>query len=226
MEDTNMTKRKLRIVFWIAAVVMMLFGSAATGASAKDERTAAEPPGGDVVPAGMIVNGYSLADAAVATAYFNTGSRAKNTLPENFPFQILYLKPNNNDTFNVDANMMYYVPVIYSDDLDAQYWKFPDVTDPAEVSAYYFNQGKLGADYVRIIVDGKMTELGPEYAVGAVTPGLPDGGNNYTVVAAFLTNLSKGTHTVGIEFLFSGNYILKVFGGPYYYSHTYTVIVR
>lgn len=41
--------------------------------------------------------------------------------------------------------------------------------------------------------DGSVTSLGPGYAVGAETPGLPCGGNAYTVVGAFLTPLSKGT---------------------------------
>jgi hypothetical protein len=201
---------------------MMLFGSTTTSAMAKNDRMAAAAPDGEIIPAGTIVKGYGLADAAKATAYFNTGLRTRDTLPEDFPFQILYLKPDNNDTFYVGAGRMFYVPVIYSDDLDAQYWPFPDVTNPAAVSAYYFDRAQLGADFVRITVDGKVTELGPEYAVGAVTPGLPDGGNNYTVMAAFLGKLSKGTHTVGIQFQFSGDFL----GFVYPYEHTYTIIVR
>jgi hypothetical protein len=121
---------------------------------------------------------------------------------------------------------MLYVPVIYSDDLDAAYWPFPDVTDPAAVMAYYFDPEQLGAEFMRIVVDDKVIELGPEYAAGIVTSGLADGGHNYTVVAAFLTPLSKGTHTVTIAARLSGKFITDVFGGVYEFDIPFTVEVK
>ena len=126
---------------------------------------------------------------------------------------------------------MFYVPVLYSSDIDAALWPYPDVTNPAAVTSYYFDPGQLGAEYMNIIVDGRVSELGPGYAVGAVTPGLPDGGNNYTVAAAFLTPLSKGEHKVTIEGLFSGAFIAmypEFFPGGVLEFHdiTYTVTVH
>jgi hypothetical protein len=63
--------------------------------------------------------------------------------------------------------------------------------------------------------------LDPEYAVGVQTPGLRPGIDNYAVVAAFLTPLSPGTHTVTIAGRFSGAWI----GGVYEFEITYKVIV-
>jgi len=221
------TKRKLQSLVWIAGILFVLLASVTTAALAKnDDQVASAPLGGQVVPAGTVVKDYSLAAAAAATAYFNTGSRTVNTLPDEFPFQILYIKPDNTNTFYVSAGKMFYVPVIFSDDTDAQYWSYPDVTNPAAVSAYYFDPAQLGGDYFRIMVDGQVTDLGPEYAVGAVTPGLPSGGNNYTVVAAFLTRLPKGVHTVTIAARLSGAFIIAAFGGPYEFEIPYTIVVK
>jgi len=226
------TKRMLRSLFWITGVVLVLLGSVTTGASARSTAhvAAALARGGQVIPPQEEPKGYSLANAAAATAYFNTlGFKAPDDIPEDFPFQILYVTDPTTDTsntFSVKAGTMFYVPVVQSDDTDAQYWPFPDVTDPAAVSAYYFDPLQLGADFIRITVDGKMTNLGPEYAVGAETPGLPSGGNNYTVVAAFLTNLSKGSHTVTIASRFSGAFIINAFGGAIEFpTFTYTITV-
>jgi hypothetical protein len=125
---------------------------------------------------------------------------------------------------------MFYVPVVYSDDTDGALWPYPDVTSPAAVSAYYFDPQQLGADFIRVEVDGKVTQLGPAYAVGAVTPGLPSGGNNYTVAAAFLTPLSPGVHTVKIASRFSGAFIAMYPdyfpGGVFETESTYMVTVR
>jgi hypothetical protein len=182
------------------------------------------------MPAQAKPQGYSLEDAAAATAYFNTGLRTPDTLPDDFPFQILYVDPDNNTTFTVKPGTKFYVPIVYSSDVDAALWPFPDVTDPVAVSAYYFDPMQLGAEYIRIKVDGKVTTLGPGYAAGAVTPGLPDGGDAYTVVAAYLTPLSKGNHTVTISSRFTGEFIAmypEFFPGGVFESEiTYTVKVR
>ncbi len=71
--------------------------------------------GGEVLPPGAKPHGYSLVEAAAATAYFNTGSRTPDTLPQDFPFQILYVSPSNpSNTFSVKAGTMFYVPAVYS----------------------------------------------------------------------------------------------------------------
>jgi hypothetical protein len=217
-------KRKLRSLARMVGIVLILLATLTTGVSAKSAMSAASS--GQILPAQAMPHGFSLTDAALATAYFNTGPRDSESLLEDFPFQMLYIRPDNSTSFSVNAGTMLYVPVIYSDDLDAAYWPFPDVTDPAAVSAYYFDPQQLGAEYIRIIVDGKATDLGPPYAAGVVTPNLPDGANNYTVVAAFLTPLSKGTHTVAIAARFSGTFILNAFGDVYEFEIPYTVEVK
>ena len=187
--------------------------------------------GGEVLPSGARPQGYSLAAAAKATASFNVGSRTPDTLPQDFPFQILYTPLDSaSNSFSVNPGTMLYVPLVFSDDNDRALWPYPDVTDPAAVSAYYFDKQQLGAEIVRVVVDGKATDLGPAYAVGAVTPGLPSGGNNYTVVAAFLSPLSSGVHTVKIINRFTGAFIAlhpEIWpDGVFEFEGTYTVVVR
>lgn len=225
--------RKLRSVFWTAGLVFaLLIGPAAPGASAKGIQPMddASIHGGQLIPADGKPKGYSLTEAAAATAYFNTGPRTPDTLPADFPFQILYFTADN--TFTVKAGTMLYVPVITSDNRDSAAWPFPDVTDPAAVSAYYFDPEQLGAEYIRILVDGQVRELGPEYAAGAVMPQpRPDEGiYDYTVVAGFLTPLSKGEHEVRIAARFTGAFIAMYPdyfpGGVYEFDYAYTVIVK
>jgi hypothetical protein len=219
-------KLNLRALAGIIPIILVLLSLSTTAAAAGSMSGASPIHGGEVVPVVGKPKGYSLADAAAATAYFNTGARTPDTIPGNFPFQILYITPDYSNTFSVETGTMLYVPVIYSDDLDAAYWPFPDVTDPAAVMAYYFDPQQLGAEYFQIVVDGKVSELGPEYAAGTTTQGLADGGQDYTVVAAFLTPLSKGKHTVKIAARLSGKYITDVFGGVYEFEIPFTVIVR
>jgi hypothetical protein len=48
-------------------------------------------------------------------------------------------------------------------------------------------------------VDGVTTSLSDDYVSGVpVSPALPDGANNYIAVAAFLSPLAVGQHTLGI----------------------------
>lgn len=209
LEDVAMNaKRSLPLFFRIAGIALVLLSSVTTSAFALAADHAAT--GSAVLPPRATPFGYSLTDAAAATAYFNTGTRDPSTLPENFPFQILYT--NGSNEFSVDAGTMFYIPVVYSDDTDSAYWPYPDVSDPAAVSDYYFSPDQLGAEFIKIVVDGKEFKLGPKYAVGAETPGLPTGANNYTVVAAFLAPLPKGVHTVTISARLTGEFIETAFG--------------
>ncbi len=228
--------RKSRSIFLAAGLVfVLLIGPAVTGASAQSAQLTPPGPlnGGQLISASEEPKGYSLTDAAAATAYFNTGPRTPGTLPEDFPFQILYIKPDNDNTFTLKTGAMLYVPVITSDNRDSGAWPFPDVTDQAAVSAYYFSPDQLGAEYIRIIVDGRAIDLGPEYAVGAhMRPSRPDEGiYDYTVVAAFLAPLTKGTHTISIVSRFTGAFLQPYpdyFPGGVYAppQFDYTVIVK
>lgn len=205
----------------LAAVACFLFAAAPAIAG-----------GGTVMPPTAKPKGYSLAEAAAATADFNVDviNRTPENVPAGFPFQILYLDPEDNTMFNIRPGTMLYVPIVYSDSTDGAVWDYPNVNDPDAVSDYYFDPKQLGTEFIDVIVDGKKTTLGPKYAVGAVTPALPTGGQAYTVVGAFLTPLSKGLHTMTIQGRLSGVFIVEsgffpggVFDiGP----TTYTVNVR
>jgi hypothetical protein len=98
------------------------------------------------------------------------------------PFQILYTSTTNpSNTFHVQPGTMLYVPIVFSDNAPPILGDFPDVNDPEAVSDYYFNPEQLGAEFIEIVVDGKVTSLGPAYAVGAdPETSLPDGGDIYT----------------------------------------------
>jgi hypothetical protein len=71
---------------------------------------------------------------------------------------------------------------------------------------YYFDQHQIGAVILEVVVNGKTTTLGPDYAVGAMTPG-----RDYTTVAAFIAPLSKGAHTVIGRVWLTGDAILEFF---------------
>jgi len=179
--------------------------------------------GGNVIPPTAKVKGYSLAEAAASTAYFNEGPHTPDTVPSGFPFQILYVPADGDLTFNVRTGTMFYVPLVYSDSTDSAFWPFPDVTNAEAVSDYYFDTAQLGAEVMDVIVDGEITSLARKYAAGAVTPGLPSGGSSYTVVAAFLAPLTKGSHTVTLRVLLNGAFLG---GGEFEFETTYTVNVN
>jgi len=184
--------------------------------------------GGDnVFPPTAQPHGYSLAAAAAATAYFNEGPHTPDTIPAGFPFQILYIPPGETDrgTFHVRTGTMFYMPLVFSDGNDAALWPFPNVNDAEAVSSYYFDPQQLGAEFMEVTVDGNATTLGPQYAVGAVTPGLPSGANTYTVIAVLIGPLTPGIHSVSYRFMLSGDF-LTPYGGEFPGEATYTVVVH
>jgi hypothetical protein len=161
---------------------------------------------------------------AEATALFNSGPRDPGTEPDT-PFQILYVPSDGNTTFTVQPGTTIYVPVIWADNSSPVIGDFPDVTDRTAVANYYFSQEELGAEVLEIDVDGTATSLLEEdYPVGAATS-TSTGGTAYTVVAAFLTPLPKGTHQVTIRAYFDGA-ALAPYGGIYAFEVTYTVNVK
>ena len=202
-------------------------GAAAIAALITWASVARAGSGGQVEPANAHPLGYSLAQAAGATAAFNVGPRTPDTLPD-VPFQILYVGPGPaGTTFVVKPGTMLYVPVAFSDDSPPVVGDFPaDVSDQQDDADYFFDPDELGASGLTITVDGKATELGPGYVAGATTAALPDGGGtHYIAVAAFLTPLSKGTHTVTISGALEGA-AWAPFGGGFTFDIQFTVIVR
>jgi hypothetical protein len=184
--------------------------------------------GGNVLPPTAQPKGHSLSDIAEATAIFNASgfnTRSKATEPP-VPFQILYTSATNpSNTFFVQPGTMLYVPIVFADDSPPIFGDFPtDVTDQDAVADYFFDQEQLGAVFLEVVVDGKVTSVGPDYVVGVETPPLPDGGGtHYIPSAVFLTPLTKGTHTVQIRGLLTGD---ALGDAMFEIDITYTVVVR
>src|SRR5262249_27247836 len=154
-------------------------------------------------------------------AYFSTSGNDLDFYPDT-PFQILYISDTN--SFTVRPGTMFFVPVVFIDDSPPILGAFP--TDADDIAAYVFGADQLGDHDLQIVVDGKATTLGPGYAAGTHAPGLLDGGgSNFIQIGAFLTPLSRGTHTVTIRGTFDGDAILDFFGGPFSFAITYTVVV-
>ena len=133
----------------------------------------AQGGGGNVMPANAQPHGYSLEDMAAAMAYFDTSYNDTFYYPDT-PFQILFTSDTN--TFTVKAGTPFFVPVFWIDDSPPVYGDFPD--DEDDIPAYLFERHQLGAHHLQIVVDGKVTTLGPSYAVGAHAPRLLDGGGS------------------------------------------------
>jgi hypothetical protein len=204
--------------------------------------TSALAVGGQVIPATEKPKGYSLSDMARATAFFNTSWPHQEDACPNTPFQILYYyekegKKGKQDTFTVGPETVLYVPVFYSDDTQPAPGYPPSVNDQKAILQYFYSQGKLGAVYMKIVVDGKPNELGSDYVIGVEPVKLGDAyddpntgehvpaGTQYIVCAAFLTPLANGTHTVQIQGLLTG----RLANEQHYWSFDtpiYTVIVH
>jgi hypothetical protein len=168
--------------------------------------------GGNVLPSSAHPKGYSLSDAARATAVYNVGPR--DTAQPNWPFYLLA------DDATVKPGTSLYIPIFYADD--------SGVVDPAPFPTDLNDQDAI-ADYIIdsvnafihahgvpasveitqffIEVDGKDTVLDDSYVSGVTTAPLPDGqpaGTHYIVSGAFLTPLTPGQHTVGIGGIIDG----------------------
>src|SRR4029450_5996533 len=95
---------------WIAAVCLAAVAAPALAG------------GGNVLAPTAQPKGYSLAEAAAATAYFNEGPRTPDSVPPGFPFQILYVPEDGNLTFDVRPGTMFYLPLVFSDSTDGAFW--------------------------------------------------------------------------------------------------------
>jgi len=125
-----------------------------------------------------------------------------------------------------------YVPVIFNDNSLPIIGDFPPTGDREALIHYIFSQEQLGVEYARITIDGQTTSLGPKHVVQVAVPSpLPDGATDYQAIAAILTPLQKGTHTVEISGRASGDALSEppfpdfFLGGFFEFSTTYTVIV-
>ena len=173
--------------------------------------------------------GYTLADMAEELAFFDTTGNNPADYPDT-PFQILYAdfsNPTGANTFKVKRDTMFFVPLFSIDDSPPIIGNFPKHSG-TNAGEYVLADGQLGADDVAIEVDGVVTSIGREYVAGpVVTPELPDGGGTHLIqVGAFLSPLSKGTHTVKIRASLDGDALVAVYGGGFSFEFTYTVIVQ
>lgn len=182
-----------------------------------------------------------LEQAAELTAAFNVGPRTADLYPADLPFQILYTPFDQNTvnntgglftTFLVRTGTRLYVPVIFNDNSLPIIGDFPPTGDREALIHYIFSQEQLGVEYARITIDGQTTSLGPKHVVQVAVPSpLPDGATDYQAIAAILTPLQKGTHTVEISGRASGDALSEppfpdfFPGGFFEFSTTYTVIV-
>jgi hypothetical protein len=201
----------------VLAMVITLFMSAAPSYAgigdwqklneATGDRENGDNPG-NVLPPKSEPKGYSLSYMAKATAAFNVTDHSGPfpNVVNGHPFQGLFATPSN--TFNVSKGTMLYVPVIQLDDSYPAVGNFPNVANRMAVENYVYSSSQFGLQYANISVDnGKVTSLDHDYLV-AVTlqtpltdfiPPATEGGKHYMTVAAFLTPLNKGTHTVKIS---------------------------
>jgi hypothetical protein len=158
--------------------------------------------GGNVLPSGAKAKGYSLVDAAKATAVFNTGPH--DAAPPKLPFYTL------TDDATVKPGTTLYVPIFYADDSGQVVPPFPtDITDQQADADYLMGLVKndFNVDAFIVVVDGKVTVLDDSYVSGTRTAPLQDGppfGTNYIVSAVYLTPLTPGTHTVSIGGIIDG----------------------
>jgi len=151
---------------------------------------------GTVLGPNAEIRDFSLADAAHATAVYNTGG---TTLPH-LPFQLV------NGTATVEAGKPLYVPVFFADDSPPiAVLPFPNDIDDEDVAADYLIQsidafiGLTDVAATFIEVDGKVTILSDEYTVGVKSEPLADGGGtHYIVSGVFLAPLKSGVHKIAV----------------------------
>lgn len=230
----NATRRKGWIKTLGIVLIALLFGCGLGSAMAAVPEL--ENKGGKVLPPTARPGGYSLAKMARLTAVFNSGDHSGT--PPSTPFQMIFTSPTNNNTFDVSEDTTLYVPVLFLDDSPPIAGDFPyaafgeDAEDSGGRGAllhYVFDENEIGADSFEVKIDGKVFSLGSDYVVGVTTPPLADGGGiHYIPVAAFVSALPKGAHTVEIDGLLDGKALIPFFppNGLWQFSITYFVNVH
>ena len=130
------------------------------------------------------------------------------------------MSPSSPDTF-------LYVPTFYNDDSPPVIGSFPDVSNWKATLAYVYSNGEFGLQHVNITVDGVTTTLGRDYLAAVKVPSLGDGsGHQYMTVAAFISPLKPGTHTISYTFSAAGQALASCCNGSFAGSASYTVIVH
>jgi hypothetical protein len=209
---------------WVAALFLCAAAPALAG-------------GGNVQPPEAKPSGYPLAKMAAELAYFNSSGNDPKYYPDT-PFQILFasgtdyslvdqtILATGSNTFHVKTETRFFVPVFGFDDSPPVVGDYPARSQDA--ADYIFGPDEVGGHDVFVKVDGKVTEIGPDYVAGPVTvPNLLDGGGSQEIqVGAFLTPLTKGTHTVTVGAIFDGAAFLDAYGVAFDIEYTYTVIVE
>jgi len=165
--------------------------------------------GGSVAPANARPEGYSLADMAKITAVYNTGIFAGSAdTPDapDVPFEVV------EGDATVDAGTPLYLPIFFADNSAPADPAFPasvnnQRTDAAYLDNFIFNN--FGVTAFVVEVDGKITVLNDNYITGVNTPALLDGaGNHYISIAAFISPLAPGVHTVGFGGIIAGSPVI------------------
>ena len=179
---------------------------------------------GQVLPPTATPKGWSIDDMASAVANFSISGNNLAYYPDT-PFQIIYRHPGN--AFTVRPGTFLYVKVIFIDDSPPILGDWP--ADESGVAEYWFGRTQLGGHDMEIEVDGRVYSLdNPGYVGGPVlTPNSPSGSEHFLQSGAFVTPLSKGTHTLTIRGVMDGDALLDATGGfPFVLNITYTITVE
>lgn len=179
---------------------------------------------GHVLPPKATPQGWSIDDMAAAVANFSISGNDPAFYPDT-PFQIIYRHPGN--AFTLKPGTFLYVKVIFIDDSAPVIGDWP--ANKSEAGNYFFGRTELGAHDLEIEIDGKVFSLDhPGYIGGPVpTPNSPDGSEHFIQTGAFVTPLSRGTHTLTIRGVLDGDAMLAATGGfPFATQITYTITVQ
>ncbi len=190
---TSMTTRpRTRLASALALVAALAVASAAPALARANT----------VLPASAAPHGYSLTKMASAVAPFTFFYNDPDLYPDT-PFQVLYVDEFDADpvnggivatggnSFTVTAGTTLYVPVFNASDEPPVLGTFP--TTSAGAASYLFDPSLYGSSW-DLIVDGKVTPLGPEYVAGPVA--VEGTEFNFITLAAFVAPQSVGTHTI------------------------------
>ena len=209
-------RRKAIGSLFVGALALLMAPQIGPNSSLAAEKK--NPAGGNVMPASAGPSGYSLDDVAGALARFSDSQNDPALLPDT-PFQVIYTNGSNH--FDVKTGTRLFVPILSIDDSPPVFGVYP--ADKSGLADYYFDPSQFGIEVAQIEVDGKVTDLGPDYIGAVFGVALPMGGNNFSQLGAFLTPLTKGEHTITIGATLSGD---LVGGVPFSFEITYTVTVK
>jgi hypothetical protein len=171
----------------------------------------------NILPSSAQPLGFSLSTLAQDTAVYNTGISAgspSTPAPPAIPFTVL-----EGDTL-VTPDTFLYLPVFFADDSGGAVPASPtgpafpsDVTNQAAAAAYLdaLVLNSFSVSQFLVTVDGQTQDLDDSYITGVVTPPLLDGtpaGTNYMSIAAVISPLSIGAHTVGFGGIINGSPVI------------------